>query len=65
MLPQMCHAEDATRNNFPILCCSFNDAAEPQPVDEAASLAPTPPLRGNKAGSLVHEMRASQQQFAN
>jgi len=34
----------------------------PQPVDEAASLAPTtPPLRENEAGSLVHETRAGEQ----
>jgi len=41
------------------------DAAEPQPVDEAASLALTPPLRRNEAGSLVHDMRAGEQQIEN
>jgi len=35
--------------------------SKPQPVDEAASLAPTPPRRGNEAGSLVHEVVLSNQ----
>jgi len=43
----------------------LNDAAEPQPVDEDVSLAPTPPLRWNEAGSLIHEIRAGEQQIEN